>query len=163
MSNYFDAIIFASQNPCFPGDENDTLTPQLFRTAKYCFDKDLVIIKTFLECNPLDDDKTFYHMINYINSLHQSVAVVFDSAEQLPTHDFGKIVILDFMLDTTTIEIHLVKENVALIDTHKQCELNLWSKYTHTNPKRMKSIRDGIDLYKELRLNTDYGLRTNLV
>ena len=163
MCNYFDAIIFATQTPYFPSEGLDILTPQLFRTAKYCCDKDLVILKTFLEYDPDNNKETFYQMINYINMLHRTIAVVFDSAECLPTHDFEKIVMLDLLFALAAIEIHLVKENVSIIDIKNKDELKLWSAYTHTNPEQMKWVRDGIYLHRDLKLDLYHGLKTNLV
>lgn len=161
-NTYFNAVIFATQTSYFPAEGPDILTPQLFRTTKYCCDKDLVILKTFLEYDPDNNKTTFYQMINYINMLHRDIAIVFDSAECLPIHDFGRIVMLDLLLEFASIEIHLVKENVVLMDMQNKDELKLWSEYTHTKPEQMKCVRDGIYLFRDLKLNLDYGLKTNL-
>ena len=160
MDTQFPAIIFARQNLFFKQDKVDTLTPQLFRTTKYCLKKDLVILQTFFETHP--SDYVFYKMINYITDLHKTVAVVFDSAKQLPTYDFGRIVLLDFLFSTSTIEIHLVKENMVLMDIKSEYESKMWSKYTNTHPKKMQWLRNGIDVYKYLELDTTNGLHTNL-
>lgn len=162
MNTFFNAVIFANQTPCVSNDELD-LTAQLFRTTKYCLNKDLVILKTFLEYDNMNDEITFYQMLKYINRLHKTVAVVFDSADHLPIHNFKQIVMLDFLLNNGSIEIHLVEENVSIIDIKNKDELKLWSKYTHTNPMKMKKLRRDIDNHKDLKLNPYYRAKTNLV
>lgn len=155
------AVVLINQNPNFLDDGIDILTPQLFRTTKYCLKKDLVILDTFV-MHDYCDNTPFYEMINFINDFYQNVAVVLDGGLELQILDFNKIVMLDLLLNLGKIEIHLVKENVSITDTKKQNELKLWSQYTNTNPKRMKNIRDGIYLTRDLNLNLENGIRVNL-
>lgn len=155
------AVVLINQNPNFVDDGIDILTPQLFRTTKYCLKKDLVIWDTFFMQDHFDDTP-FYEMINFINCFVQSIAVVLDGSLELQILDFKKIVMLDLLLNLGKIEIHLVKENVSITDTKNQDELKMWSAYTNTNPKRMKWIRDGIYLTRDLDLNFKNGIRVNL-
>ena len=60
------AVVLINQNPNFVDDGIDILTPQLFRTTKYCLKKDLVIWDTFFMQDHFDDTP-FYEMINFIN------------------------------------------------------------------------------------------------
>jgi len=160
MDTYFDAVILAIQNPAVCDDWVDILTPQLFRTSKYCCDKDLVILRTFLMQDHCDD-KVFYDMVNFINYRNRSVAVVLNGVPELQLLDFNNIVLLDLLLNLATIEIHLVEENVSIIDITNQDELKLWSEYTHTNPEQMKWLRDGMYINRDLQLNLDRGVHVN--
>lgn len=155
------AVVLINQNPEFVDDGIDILTPQLFRTTKYCLEKDIVIWDVFC-MQGYFDDTPFYEMINFISYFVQNIAVVLDGGLELQILDFNKIVMLDLLLNLGKIEIHLVKENVSITDTKNQDELKKWSAYTNTNPEQMKLIRDGIYLTRDLGLNLENGIRVNL-
>lgn len=168
MSDYVDydyravlAVVIADQDTDWPfGDDTCTTTAQVVRASKYCQDKGLMIKRVFV----LDSEnlnKPFYKVIDFIKKSKCKIAVVADTADQLLMYDFNKAMIWDYWYYQSKIEIHLVKENIALYEPYDKKEENLWTKINHIHPDYRDGIRKGIDVIKEITKERQQALTEN--
>lgn len=157
MSNYVDydnravvAVIIADQDPEWPfGDDMYATTEQLVRATQYCQDKDLMVTEVFVFGNE-KPTKTFYKVVDFIKKSKCKIAVVADTANQLLMYDFNKAMIWDYWYHKHKIEIHLVKENIALCEPCNETDEKTWTKINHVHPDYRDGIRKGIDVIKEI-------------
>jgi len=165
MSNYVDydnravvAVIIADQDPEWPfGDDMYATTAQLVRATKYCQDKGLMVRRVFV----LDGEnlnKPFYKAVDFIKKSECKIAVVADTADQLLLYDFNKSMIWDYWYYKSKIEIHLVKENIALCEPYDKTDEKTWTKINHIHPDYRDGIRKGIDVIKEITMERNKTL-----